>query len=107
MDKTQRALSTFRKPYSCAQTVYAAFKDAGAESMDFMKINSGGRAENNMCGALFAAKTLAPQNMKEDIVREFEALAGDTRCKELKGVHKVPCQECVRIAASLLEKRGL
>ncbi len=106
MNKTQQALSTFRNPYSCAQTVYAAFKAANAENMELMRANSGGRAEGNMCGALFAATKVAPE-LKDEIVKEFVAKLGDSRCRELKGTLKVPCEECVRCAAQILENKGI
>lgn len=102
-NKVEMAVASFRKPYSCAQTVYAAFAPFDAEKMEFMRQNSGGKAPEGACGALFAAMSLNPARA-EEIKREFAKQAGDFRCAQLKGVHKTPCQECVRIAASLVNQ---
>lgn len=104
MSRTETAVNSFRKPYSCAQTILAAFSDGAPdeELMCEMLANSGGRAPENMCGALFAAVSLRPDK-SEEIKKRFVEKAGSTRCQELKSVHKTPCAECVRIAASTLE----
>ena len=104
MSRTESAVNSFRKPYSCAQTVFAAFSDGAPdeELMREMLANSGGRAPENMCGALFAAVSLRPDKA-EEIKKRFAEKAGSTRCQELKSVHKTPCAECVRIAAQTLE----
>ncbi len=104
MDHIERAISTFRKPYSCAQTVYAAFKDASDASLETLKTKSGGRADGGECGALFAAKLLVDPQFHADMEKDFAAVAGDTRCKIIKGEHKTPCEVCVRTAAELVRK---
>ncbi len=104
MDHVERALSTFRKPYSCAQTVYAAFKEASDASLEALKAKSGGRAEGGECGAFYAAKLLVDPQFHADMERDFAAVAGDTRCKIIKGEHKTPCEVCVKTAASLVKK---
>lgn len=102
--KTAAAVANFRNPYSCAQTVYAAFAtDADAQTMDFMKQNSGGRAPEGMCGALFAAMRLAPERA-EELAKKFAERVGDTACLKIKREHKTPCAECVRAAAELLSE---
>ncbi len=102
MNKTEMALASFRKPYSCAQTVYAAFAEQiDPQKMDEMKLNSAGRAPDGICGALYAAISLRPE-CADEFKAKFSQLAGDTRCREIKTVHKTPCEECVKIAASLL-----
>ena len=102
-NKTEMALASFRKPYSCAQTVYAAFASMLEPSkMEFMQQNSGGRAPENMCGALFAAMSLNPQKA-EEIKQAFIQMNGDFRCGELKRTLKVSCEECVRTACQILE----
>lgn len=104
MDRVQRAVETFHKPYSCAQAVYAAFKDAGQEKLEHLKANSGGRAEGGICGALFAARLIVKESDRSRLEADFAETAGDTRCKELKTVCKTPCPLCVKIAAELAEK---
>lgn len=104
MNRIESAVNSFRKPYSCAQTVLAAFSDGVPDEalMREMLANSGGRAPENMCGALYAAVSLRPDKA-EEIKKRFVAEAGSTRCQDLKLVHKTPCAQCVRIAASALE----
>ena len=55
MDEIKKATSSFRNPYSCAQTIYAAFDGSDESKLAHYKENSGGRAPENLCGALFAA----------------------------------------------------
>ena len=100
----EKAAATFHKPYSCAQAVYAAFKDADSAKLEELKKDSGGRAEGGRCGALYAAQIIAPESAAE-MEREFVAKAGSALCREIKLVHKTPCMECVRIAAEILSKR--
>ena len=104
MDHTQRALETFRKPYTCAQTVYAAFKEASETSMADMKSNSGGRAPSGECGSLYAAKRLIHQRFHPAMEKEFSAATGDLACKKIKGEHKTSCETCVREATKLVLK---
>lgn len=102
--EVEMAVASFRKPYSCAQTVYAAFAPFDADKMELMRQNSGGKAPEGACGALFAAMYLNPDRA-EEIKREFAKRAGDFRCAQIKGVHKTPCHECVRAAAELAAQK--
>ncbi|MDD5502390.1 MAG: hypothetical protein PHH26_02875 [Candidatus Thermoplasmatota archaeon] len=104
MEKIQRAVEKFRKPYSCAQTVYAAFKDAGEEKLADLKANSSGKAARGLCGAVYAARLLVSEDKRGFMEAEFAAAVGDARCREIKTVHKTPCEACVKIAAELVEK---
>ena len=99
------ALETFRNPYSCAQTVYKAFKpDASEAEMQELKALSGGRAEGNVCGALYAARKLVSADRREELDAFFLEHVGDLRCREIKTKFRTPCQDCVRIAAKGVEK---
>lgn len=107
MNAAEKALSTFRQPpcmYNCAQTVCAAFDRD--DMLEAMKACGGGRAPEGTCGALYAATLLAPERAGE-ITAAFLSANGATRCRELKGEHRVPCQTCVATAASLLDKAPL
>ena len=79
MDEIQKATSAFRKPYSCAQTIYAAFSGSDDSKLAYYKENSGGRAPENMCGALFAAMELAPESARAEIAAAFAERAGSTK----------------------------
>lgn len=50
--KVEIALSKFRKPYNCAQTVYAAFKGGDSEGLEELSKCGGGKASR---GALWRA----------------------------------------------------
>ncbi len=103
MDKMRQALERFRNPYSCAQTIWAAY-GGGDDRLDEMKANSGGRAPDNMCGALYAALQILPEGKRRETEEKFAKLAGSTKCLEIKTKFKTPCQDCVKFAATLLEK---
>ena len=105
MDEIQKAASAFRKPYSCAQTIYAAFSGSDDSKLAYYKENSGGRAPENMCGALFAAMELAPESARAEIAAAFAERAGSTKCREIKAIHKTPCEECVLAAAEILKSK--
>ena len=85
-----------------------------------MKISSGfgqgmGCLEST-CGALIGANIILglinnTNNMttkySKDMLKEFEKISGSTICKDLKGITGkivIPCNECVKNAAIVLEK---
>ena len=95
--------------YNCAQKVLLAFADkckVGDGLVAEFKKYGGGRATNNECGALFSAKYLLGDNgcAIKSIEQDFAQLAGETRCKLIRSLNKVPCDGCVRIAVDLLKK---
>lgn len=103
MDRKSEALDKFRKPYSCAQTVYAAYASADSDGLAEMAANSGGRAPDNMCGALYAALKILPEGRRDAAIAEFAKRAGSTKCREIKTQFGTPCPKCVEIAADILE----
>lgn len=107
MKRVEQALATFRqKPYmyNCAQTVCAAF---GREDLiEPMASCGGGRAPEGTCGALYGAMQVAPEKSAA-ILAAFAAANGASLCRELKGTNRVSCQECVRVAATLLVEQGV
>ncbi len=105
MDRIEKALSKFHKPYSCAQAVWAAFADENENNLAAMREKSGGRADGNMCGALFAAIQILPENERDSVVAGFECKAGSCKCRELKTAHHTKCEECVRIASEILASK--
>ena len=103
--KMQKALAEFRNPYSCSQTVYAAYAaNPDAEELNNLKAMSGGRAPGNLCGALYAAKQLLPEKLSGEVERLFASATGSTKCAEIKRVHKTPCHACVKAACEIVEK---
>ncbi len=99
MKRIEQALSTFRQPYNCAQTICAAF---GREDLlEEMKACGGGRAPEGTCGALYGAMQVAPERAAE-LKAAFCERTGASQCRYLKSELRVPCQECVQTAAELL-----
>lgn len=103
MDRKSNALGKFRKPYSCAQTVYAAYASDAPDDLAEMAANSGGRAPDNMCGALYAALKILPEGRRDAAKAEFAKLAGSTKCLEIKTKFGTACPKCVEIASDILE----
>lgn len=103
MNAAEKALGTFRQPpnsYNCAQTICAAF---GREDLlEEMAACGGGKAPDGLCGALYGATRVLPEKA-EQIIEAFRAENGAVCCRDLKGAQRVPCQQCVRCAATLVE----
>ena len=98
-DKIENAIATFRNPYSCAQTIYAAFADKiDEEKLAYYKAMSGGRSECGFCGALFAARNFVPEEKRGELDKFFEENTGALTCKEIKTKFKTPCADCVKFA---------
>lgn len=101
----EKAIATFRNPYSCAQTIYASFaKEITEEKLAYYKSISGGRCEGGFCGALFAARDLVPENQRANLDDFFAKNAGALTCKEIKTNAKTPCIDCVKFAVIGVEK---
>ena len=76
--KVEIALSKFRKPYNCAQTVYAAFKGGDAEGLEELSKCGGGKAPEGLCGALYSAVKLctgAADKIRAELFSIFAAMA--------------------------------
>lgn len=99
--KVEIALSKFRKPYNCAQTVYAAFKGGDAEGLEELSKCGGGKAPEGLCGALYSAVKLCP-GAADKIREEFSEATGSQFCREIKTVYRTPCEKCVEVAAKLV-----
>ena len=64
-----------------------------------------GRAEGNMCGALYIALTLVEDPVKQEkIKKEFIAAAGGEKCKVIRKKNILPCPGCVEAAKQLITK---
>jgi len=101
-EKAVRYFSSVPKAGNCAQCVAMAFS---AEDVTAgMKSCGGGGAPGGMCGALYAALTLAEEESRERIRTGFMKENGSVFCHELKQMFHVPCEKCVETAALLLEK---
>lgn len=85
--------------YNCAQSVAAG---AGREDLtsDFAAMG-GGRAPEGLCGALYAALQLLPEEKQETAREAFQARAGALYCREIKSGTGFSCAECVKLAEKL------
>ena len=94
--------------YNCAQAILKAFQEEYAisqEMIDSYKINGGGRAENGLCGALFAAKTLLNDPSKTEVLEQaFTEKAGSCKCREIMILKMLPCADCVDLAAQIMDE---
>lgn len=95
---------------NCAQSVAHAWdaRNAGApETVSSFATSGGGRAPGGLCGAVHAACALAGCEAAETIKREFAARAGGRlTCREIRAAKAVSCNDCVGLAAELLEKHA-
>ena len=67
----------------------------------------GGKAPGGLCGAVHASCTLADSSDAEAIKREFaEKSGGHLSCKAIRESKQLSCNECVGLAAELLEKHA-
>lgn len=105
----QHALAVFHRPperLNCAQAVLAAYQAVTGRTVaplsDFEGLGSG-RAPEGECGALHAACRIAPASAPA-LQREFLHRAGATQCRDLKRRLRVPCTDCVALAAELLQQ---
>ncbi|MEA4863511.1 MAG: hypothetical protein AB7F40_00365 [Victivallaceae bacterium] len=100
-----RALELFEavpRRHNCAQATACG---CGREEL-YGELAScgGGKAEDGVCGALFAAMKIVPENVKSNVADEFVAGLGSAKCRDLKLVHRVACARCVEVGAELAEK---
>ncbi len=108
----ERALTAYQQErLNCAQSILRAFqphRHIHEDDIVKAKQHGGGRAEAGVCGALHAALQLVDEPEKRQHVRDaFVARAGSDTCREIRRASRIPCVECVRIAASLLVEHGL
>ena len=95
--------------YNCAQAILKAFQsqfNVANETVTEYRKYGGGRADENMCGALFSAIQLLKDHPeeKQKLHKEFVKAVGSTKCKEIKGVNKISCRDCVKTASELLAR---
>ena len=93
---------------NCAQSVLRGFQERYAiqeEQITAAKQLGGGKAENGLCGALYAASLLADDTLKKKLNEHFIVEAGSDKCREIRACGKLSCGECVELAARVLHDR--
>jgi hypothetical protein len=110
MEEKAKSLFHGEEKYNCAQAILAAFQekyDIPQQQIEQFKAYGGGRAEEGLCGALYAGLCLAKDEPAKSKLKEaFEQNAGALTCKGIKGGSKLSCRECVGLAAATLERHG-
>ena len=106
--KSEQAKAYFHgtEGFNCAQAVFKTFQNEFGVTdahITANKKNGGGRVQNNICGALFAAKELLP-NQADKITELFNERAQFPTCREIKKLSQYPCRECVGLAAEIVER---
>ncbi len=95
--------------YNCAQAIFKTFQDEFNIHDKLIldaKMNGGGRAEQGLCGALYAAQQIIPDiKFIATINNNFIQNGGSLYCKEIKKNKKLPCRECVKLAAQCIQKQ--
>jgi len=108
----ERAVTAYRRErLNCAQSVLRAFqpeKNVSDETIRDARAHGGGRAEAGLCGALYAALQLteAPA-ARARMTETFVSKAGSCKCREIRLAARIPCVECVRLAAGLVANCGV
>jgi hypothetical protein len=107
-EATARSLYHGKDRLNCGQAVLKAFQTttgmSDAEIAVFHSAGAGG-AEDGVCGALYAARHLQKDKTAlRSLDQAFVTEAGSIHCKEIRKIKKLPCVECVALAARLLMK---
>ncbi len=91
---------------NCAQSVLKGHQDefqVSDQMIDEFRAFGGGRADGNMCGALYAATRLVEdEESRKHLTEAFAEQTGSMKCREIRKAGKISCKECVRIASELL-----
>lgn len=102
----EKALQSFRQPplsLNCAQAIAHGFDRE--DLVPQLQNCGGGKAPDGLCGALYAAMTVAGEPIAAEIADAFEKELGYRTCSSLKREGKVPCPKCVACAADLLSAK--
>lgn len=91
--------------YNCAQAVLKTFQEEAGVPDAVIKGAARwghGRAEGGVCGALYAVRALIDDSEQvAKVEQEFAHVAGSTGCRQIRGMSRVTCRECVSLAAGL------
>lgn len=94
---------------NCAQAVLRGFQHVFAipeERIGVAAAHGGGRAPEGRCGALHSAlELLETEADRQAMQEEFQRQAGAVTCREVRSLRRLSCQDCVRLAAVLVQDR--
>lgn len=104
--KHKKAVEFHAGKYNCAQAVLKAF-DKNDDIVAEAKSYGGGRAEDGLCGALYAGLLLTENKDKQIKLKEFfKENAASLKCREIKKQQTLSCSQCVEIVAKFLEENN-
>jgi hypothetical protein len=92
--------------YNCAQAILKTFQDRldikEKQINDYVDYG-GGKAEDGICGALYAAKQLAGNaELIQKIVHQFKEEVGTIYCDEILELGRLSCTGCICTASEIL-----
>lgn len=92
---------------NCAQSILKAFrhrKNITQDEIDAARALGGGKAAGGVCGALHAALLLHDDEAEKLSMRDsFVERAGSELCRQIRAKKLLTCEQCVELAAALLE----
>jgi hypothetical protein len=99
-----------KKPenYNCAQSILKGFQtefQIPDKIIEDFREYGGGRAENGICGALYAANYLIQQNGGSALDGSFIRKVSYSTCRDIKQNKCCSCIDCVKIADELLREQ--
>lgn len=105
----EKAMAYFHgvEGFNCCQALLKAFQNSHDVSEQVIldaKRFGGGRAPDNVCGALFALHMMAPNNVNET-TDAFRQEVGSHLCREIRGNKLRSCRACVGIAGAIFTDR--
>jgi hypothetical protein len=103
----EKTLVAYRKQgKNCSQSIYCGFQETlqlSDTDVETAKKYGGGRAEDGLCGAVYAVMQLSrDQKTVESVKGVFERVAGSVYCRDIRKNKKLGCDGCVHLAASML-----
>lgn len=94
--------------WNCAQAIIKSRQDILNISDENIELHyrskGGGRAENGICGAIYAATKLMSEEEAQRFIAQAEKDLGASTCKGLKGELKVACPGIVNYVDEKLEE---
>lgn len=103
----EKSLAAYKgKKLNCAQSVLSGFKEShGVDDARILeaRAHGGGKAPGGRCGALHGALELLGDKCRADAGEAFLAAAGSLECREIRALKKLWCEDCVALAAEIVE----
>ncbi len=97
--------------WNCAQAIIKSRQDILNISDENIELHyrskGGGRADNGICGAIYAATKLMSEEEAKSFIEQAEKDLGAITCKGLKAELKIPCPSIVNYVDEKLEDKKL